>query len=141
MRALGSEYLRSCFFCSLYYDQTVLFVFWKNSRIAKCPFEINWPFEQCCFKNEITTTNNFDPTQFWTVIILLILVLGETLNSGWDVLIYWKIILITFVTLNFKVRLKVRNGVKCSPLKTPKIKSYFLHVHPITNSETTKSNF
>ena len=27
----------------LYYDQTVLFNFSKNSRIAKSPFKINWP--------------------------------------------------------------------------------------------------
>ena len=31
------------FFAEQYYDQIVSFVFWKNSRIGKTPFEINWP--------------------------------------------------------------------------------------------------
>ena len=32
------------FFCfnSTYYDRIVAFIFWKNSRMAKSPFETNW---------------------------------------------------------------------------------------------------
>ena len=36
------------FFAYQYYDWIVSFIFWKNSRIAKRPFEINWPLVLCC---------------------------------------------------------------------------------------------
>ena len=34
-----------------YYDQIVSLVFWKNSRIAKSSFEINWPLEDLNLHN------------------------------------------------------------------------------------------
>ena len=30
-------------FIKLYYGRIVSFIFWKNSRIAKSPFKMNWP--------------------------------------------------------------------------------------------------
>ena len=30
-------------FAEQFYDRIVSFIFWKNSRIGKCPFKTNWP--------------------------------------------------------------------------------------------------
>jgi hypothetical protein len=38
-----NEWTNSVFFVTHYYDRIVSLVFWKNSRIAKSPLEINWP--------------------------------------------------------------------------------------------------
>ena len=48
----------------LYYDRIVLFIFWKNSRIAKSLFEINWPLQVpllICYSEE---KNQYDQNHF-----------------------------------------------------------------------------
>jgi hypothetical protein len=51
------------FFAEQYYDRIVLFIFWRNSRIGKSHFEINWPL---VVETSVVPTVVIKENQIWS---------------------------------------------------------------------------
>ena len=65
-----NELMNWVFFAWQYYDRIVSFIFWKNWRIAKSPFEINWPLVRLKiaqeFGDRVTNISKQKPTCIFT---------------------------------------------------------------------------